>query len=376
MLAKLVSFPTVSSDSNLPLVDFVQEYLASHGIEAHRVPDETGEKASLFAQIGPDVPGGAVLSGHTDVVPVVGQPWSTDPWQMVERDGRLYGRGTCDMKGFNAIGLALVPEMLKAGLTRPIQIALSYDEEVGCEGAPPMIARMREVLPLAATTFVGEPTMMKVVTGHKGSAGMLTRVRGYEVHSSLLHTGVSAIMTAARLITWHSDRMAENAAQASPDCPYVPPYTTLHVGKIRGGTAHNITAKDCSFPSDFRVLPEEDIQDWIDRYTAFAAGVEVEIRAIRPEAAISITAESVVSGCRPEPNGAAETLARALSGDNATNVVSYGTEAGQFQEGGFSTVICGPGSIEQAHQADEYITVAQLAEGEAFVRRLIDHLSQ
>lgn len=375
MLAKLVSFPTVSSSSNLPLIDFVEDYLTSHGIQSHRVPDETGEKASLYAQIGPNVPGGAVLSGHTDVVPVAGQNWSTDPWEVVERDGRLYGRGTCDMKGFNAIGLALVPEMLKAGLKRPIQIALSYDEEVGCKGAPPMIAKIAAHLPRAATTFVGEPTMMKVVTGHKGSAGLETHVRGFEVHSSLVHTGVSAIMVAARLITWHSDRMAENAAQAAPDCPYVPPYTTLHVGIIKGGTAHNITAKNCAFPSDFRVLPEENIRGWIDRYRVYAAELEVQMRNISPDASITIT-DAIVSGCLPEPDGVAETLARALSGDNATNVVSYGTEAGQFQEGGYSTVICGPGSIEQAHQADEFISLAQLNEGEAFVRRLIGHLSQ
>ena len=381
MLARLVGFPTVSRDSNLDLVAFVRDYLAGHGVESRLVHDAERTKANLFAQVGPNVPGGVVLSGHTDVVPVDGQSWTSDPFTMVERDGRLYGRGTCDMKGFDALGLALVPEMLKAGLKRPIQIALSYDEEVGHQGVPSLIEAMGQTLPPAAAVFVGEPTSMQVVTQHKGGCSLTTRLRGHEVHSSLVHTGVSAVMNAARLICWHADRMAENKAEAealgkdAPGILFTPPYTTLHNGMIHGGTAGNITAKDCWFTSDIRCLPSEDGRDWFARYRAECDRVEAAMKAIHPEAGISIDVRLLAPGCRKEVNGEAERIARLLTGDNGEHAVSYGTEAGHFQnEGGYSVCVCGPGSIEQAHQADEFITVAQLDAGEAFVRRLIGHL--
>ncbi|MEX2520838.1 MAG: acetylornithine deacetylase [Paracoccaceae bacterium] len=375
MLEKLVSFPTVSRDSNLPLIDFAEEYLGSHGVSCRRVYDETGAKANLYALVGPETPGGVILSGHTDVVPVDGQDWVTDPFTVTERDGKLFGRGTCDMKGFDALALALVPDMLAAGLKRPVQIALSYDEEVGCRGAPSMIAEMRETMPPASAVIVGEPSMMQVVTQHKGSVGLTTRVRGFEVHSSLMHTGVSAVMTAARLVNWIRERTEENRANADLASPFVPPFTTLHVGVIKGGTAHNITAKDCEFVSDFRVCPPETPTGWLERYEAFVAEVEADMRKIRPEAGIDVTLRVMNPPCMREEGGAAEELARALTGDNGEHVVSYGTEAGQFQEGGYSTCICGPGSIEQAHQPNEYISVAQFEAGEAFMRRLIERLA-
>jgi len=382
ILAKLVSFPTVSRDSNLDLIDWVRAYLAGHGVESHIVPSPKGEpKANLYAQIGPDAPGGVVLSGHVDVVPVDGQAWSTDPFTLTERDGRLYGRGTCDMKGFDALGLALVPEMLKAELKRPIQIALSYDEEVGHQGVPHMIEAMVGKLPKASAVFVGEPTSMQVVTQHKGGCSLTTRVRGFEVHSSLVHTGVSAVMNAARLINWHSERMEENrrAAEAlgedAPGILFTPPYTTLHNGLIQGGTASNITAKDCWFTSDIRTLPNEDGRDWFARYRAECDRVQAEMRAVRPETGIDIEVRLLAPGCRKETDGESERLARMLTGDNGEHAVSYGTEAGHFQnEGGYSVCVVGPGSIEQAHQPDEFIEVAQLAAGEAFMRRLIAHL--
>ena len=383
MLDKLVGFPTVSSASNLPLIEFVRDYLASHGIDSHLTPDETGQKANLHAVIGPAEPGGVILSGHTDVVPVEGQAWSTDPWTVTERDGRLYGRGTCDMKGFQALALALVPEMLAAKMPRPIQIALSYDEEVGCIGAPHMIRRMAREIPPARACIVGEPSMMEVVTGHKGQIGFTTELHGFEVHSSLCHTGVSAVMNAARLIEWLRQRQAENA-EAAASRPaedrasgYVPPYTTLHAGMISGGTASNITAKYCRFSTDIRVVPGEDEQGWIDRYHAAARAVEAEMKAIHPEARIDVTERNFTPACREEEGEAAiaETLCRSLTGDNAHHVVSYGTEAGQFQEEGFSTCICGPGNIEQAHQPDEYLSVDQFQQGEAFLRRLIDRMA-
>ena len=377
MLERLVSFPTVSSESNLDLVFWVKEYLASHGVGTSLEFNEDKTKASLFASIGPAVPGGVVLSGHTDVVPVAGQNWATDPWQTVQADGRVYGRGTCDMKGFDAIVLAHVPQMLAAPLKRPIQIALTRDEEIGCFGAPPLIEKMRRELPPAATVIVGEPTMMKVVTGHKGGSGLSVHVRGYEVHSSILHKGVSAIMTAARLVDWANAVNDENrVAPAAPlAADFDPPWTSLHVGVISGGTAQNITAKDCRFGLEFRCVPGERPSDWRERFTEFAERIEHEMKKISYQAGIDISPWYDVPPLRPEENGKAEQLARRLTGDNDSHVVSYGTEAGQFQEAGYSAVVCGPGHIDQAHQPDEYISVGQMEAGGVFVRRLIEELS-
>ncbi|MCB8836339.1 acetylornithine deacetylase [Aurantimonas sp. VKM B-3413] len=377
MLGKLVGFPTVSSQSNLPLIDFAADYLASHGIVSHRVPNADGGKSNLWATIGPDVPGGVVLSGHTDVVPAEGQPWTSDPFTLTARGDRLYGRGTTDMKGFLAITLALAPEMAAAGLQRPIHLALSYDEEVGCLGAPSMIREMRETIAPPQAVIVGEPTKMQVVTGHKGVMGLEVHVRGKPVHSSVVHEGVSAIMVAARLITWLSERMETNrlaAGNAGGDSLFVPPYTTLHSGRIEGGTAHNITAKDCRFTVDIRTLPSERSGDYLAEFQAFAASLESEMQRVDPASGIDIVRRSDTPACRREVQGEAEALARALTGDNAEHAVAYGTEAGQFQDEAFSTVVCGPGDMEQGHAPDEFITREQLAAGEAFQRRLIERL--
>lgn len=378
MLEKLVSFPTVSRDSNLPIINFIEDYLDSHGVKSFRVYDKTGLKANLYSHIGPDIDGGVVLSGHTDVVPVDGQDWDSDPFQVVEKDGKLFGRGTCDMKGFDALVLAHVPHMLKAGLKRPLQIAMSYDEEVGCLGAPSMIDEMREKLPKASAVFVGEPSMMKVVTAHKGAFGMETHVHGFEIHSSLMHQGVSATMTAARLVEWLRQRFEENMAAIPNDLDalFEPPFTTLHVGVLNGGTAGNITAKDCVFSTDIRCPASQDPIDWYNRYLNFVAEVEADIQKIVPETKIVVTPRLGNPGLVPEENGEAEHLARALTGDNGTHVVSYGTEAGQFQERDYSAIICGPGSIEQAHQPNEFISISQFEAGEAFMLRLIDNLSK
>lgn len=379
LMDRLVGFPTVSRESNLDLIDFVEEYLAGFGVKSTRVPNEDGTKAALYAHVGPQIDGGVVLSGHTDVVPVDGQSWDTDPFKVTERQGRLYGRGTCDMKGFDALALWAVPLALERGIKRPLQIALSYDEEVGCTGAPPMIDHMVSMgLPRADTVLVGEPSMMKVVTGHKGGIGYKLHFRGFEVHSSLAPTGVSAIMMAAKLINWANEVNAENAAKTPSDlaAEFFPPYTTLHVGMISGGTAHNITAKDCHFGFDFRIVPGEDIGAWQARFQAKIAEIEAEMKAIRPEAGITAEQYFHVPGLVPEQEGKAEALVRKLTGENARNVVSYGTEAGQFQERGYSAVICGPGDIAQAHQPNEYITVDQFQQGEAFMRRLVDMLAE
>ena len=378
LMAKLISFPTVSRDSNLPLVDWVESYLDSHGIPAHRVYDETGEKAALFAHVGPDVEGGIVLSGHTDVVPVDGQAWDTDPWTVIEKDGKYFGRGTCDMKGFDALSIWALVEAHHRGVTRPLQLALSYDEEVGCLGAPPMIDRMVETLPKASAVIVGEPSMMNAVTAHKGGLGLNTRIKGYEVHSSLMHTGVSAIMYGARLIEWaNQTNAASAAAEPSPVAAmFEPTFTTVHIGTIEGGTADNITAKDCRFSVDMRVLPDESPERWREIYMEQVAGVVADMKAVHPDTTIEVDTTFWVPGLRPEEDGEAERIVRQITGDNGEHVVSYGTEAGQFQERDYSVVICGPGSIEQAHQPNEFIEVAQFKAGAAFLERMLDTMGR
>ncbi|WP_104017007.1 acetylornithine deacetylase [Roseovarius nitratireducens] len=377
IMARLVGFPTVSRDSNLELVDWVEDYLAGHGITAHRHPDETGQKAALFAHAGPPVEGGVVLSGHTDVVPVDGQAWSTDPFTVTEREGKYFGRGCADMKGFDALAIWALVEAHRRGVNRPLQLALSYDEEVGCIGAPPMIAAMQGVVPRADLAIIGEPTTMQAVTGHKGGLGYDVHVQGYEVHSSLMHRGVNAIMAAAPLIDWANRMNAENRAKEPSDLAamFEPPWTTLHVGQIEGGTAHNITAKDCRFGMDFRVVPGEDPEEWGARFIEEVRAAEAAMQAVRPETRIDARRKFTVPGLRPEEGGVAEALIRQVTGDNASHVVSYGTEAGQFQAAGYSAAICGPGDIAQAHQPDEFITRAQFEAGHGFMRSLVDRLA-
>ncbi|MGI6851844.1 acetylornithine deacetylase [Mesorhizobium sp. 1B3] len=376
MLERLVSFPTVSSDSNLALIDFVKVYLAGCGVPSTLVFNEDGTKANLFATIGPMVPGGVVLSGHTDVVPALEPGWTNSPWALTERNGRLYGRGACDMKGFDALALAAVPDMLAADLKAPIHIALSYDEEVGCIGAHALVERMAETIAEPRAVFVGEPTRMRVVNGHKGLVAFETRVRGHAVHSSRIDTGVSAVMVAARLVTWLEDTMAENSSRPAPGC-FEPPYTTLHCGMIAGGVAGNIVAESCNFITDIRAIPQERPEDFRNRFEHYARTViEPGMKAIAPNSGIVIVDLSAVPGLAPEPNGEAEALALALTGANDTGVVAYGTEGGIFQNAGWSTVVVGPGDIAQAHQVDEYIELEQLDAGERFIRRLIAELAR
>ncbi|MEP3345527.1 MAG: acetylornithine deacetylase [Litoreibacter sp.] len=377
ILDKLVSFQTVSNVSNLDLIDWVEDYLAGHGVSATRVYNDEGNKASLYANVGPSVDGGVVLSGHTDVVPVEGQAWDTDPFTVVEKGGKLYGRGTCDMKGFDALALAAVPMALERGVKLPLQIALSYDEEVGCLGAPPMIAEMRKHLPAASAVVVGEPSMMKAVSGHKGGYGWWIHMHGFEVHSSLMHTGVNAIMYGAKLIEWANQvNDANMSATPSPmAAQFDPPFTTAHTGKIWGGTAHNITAKDCEFGIDFRLVPGDDIETYRAALFERVAEVEAMMQAVVPETRIEINQRFHVPPLQPEADGAAEQLVRRLTGDNASHVVSYGTEAGQFQEKDYSAIICGPGDIAQAHQPNEFLEVSQFKAGLEFMEKLVDHLA-
>ena len=376
ILDQLVSFPTVSRGSNLALIDWLEAYLAGHGIESHRHWNEDRSKAALFAHVGPWVAGGVVLSGHSDVVPVDGQDWTSDPWVVTERDGRLYGRGTCDMKGYVALSVWALVQAHKRGVTRPLQLALSYDEEIGCTGAPPMIATMQQILPQASVAVIGEPSSMGLINGHKGGTGFHVHVKGYEVHSSLLPYGVSAIMEGARLIGWINAKNAEIQARpaSAAAATFHPPFTTLHVGMISGGTAHNITAGDCRFAVEMRVVPDEDITALAAEFEAEAARLDAALKAVNPQAGVTLTRFFNVPGLKPETEGPAEALVRRLTGANAAGVVSYGTEAGQFQDAGYSAVICGPGDIAQAHQVDEYLELSEWQAGQRFMLALLEDL--
>ena len=380
ILDQLVSYPTVSRDTNLPLIDWIEGYLADLGIKAHRMPKRGDpSKEAIFCSVGPHARGGVVLSGHTDVVPVTGQDWSSDPWAVSARDGRLYGRGTCDMKGFDALALHVLQQALACDLKRPVQVALSFDEEIGCAGAPPLIEAMAESgLPKAAIAIIGEPSMMQCVTGQKGSAGFDVHVKGFEVHSSMMDKGVNAVMAASRLIHWANGKNDELRARAPSNVAanFDPPFTTLHVGTVKGGTAQNITAGDCRFGIDWRLVPDEDADRLDGEFRAIVAEVDAAAKAVAPSAGVRLRPFHDVPALMPEENGAAEALVRGITGDNGIHAVSYGTEAGHFQNAGCSAVICGPGDIAQAHQADEFIAVEQFEAGGAFLAKVVESLTK
>ena len=377
MLEKLVAFDTTSRNSNLEFIDAVRGLLADHGVPSRLVHNDDGTKANLLATIGPMVAGGIVLSGHTDVVPVDDQDWRSDPFKVVERKGKLYGRGTADMKSFLAMILAAVGNIDTAKLKVPLHLAFSYDEEVGCLGVPSLIRLLRAELPEPAAVIVGEPTEMKVVTAHKGITGIATVVTGHEAHSSQPHLGVSAVMVAAELISF-LQAMARDAANDGPhDQLFNPPYTTITVNHIEGGTALNILAHHCSFQWDIRALPDDDPLKYIEKFEAFCRESVIPVmRAVSPDCNIETTPRATTPPLKMIPNSAAEELCRAITGDNTPRGVSFGAEAGQFQEAGLATVICGPGSIAQAHQPNEFIAVEQLAAGTRFIDRLVAHASR
>ena len=370
LLERLVAFDTVSRNSNLELIDFVRHWLARYGVASHLVTSDDGEKANLLATVGPMVPGGVVLSGHTDVVPVDGQRWSSDPFRLTERNGRLYGRGTCDMKCFLAIALALVPEM--RGLKRPVHLAFSYDEEIGCRGAPGLIEAIRVRLPPPAAVIVGEPTGMDVVSAHKGIAVLRTVVTGHEAHSSQTHRGVSAVTTAARLIA-HLDDLSRHRAVAGPFAAAIePPQTTIHVGTVHGGTAVNIISRECRFEWDIRAIAEDPPEPIVEAFRRHCAErVEPGMKRIAPGCSVATKVLVEAPPLAHEQANPALELACRLAGVDTTTQVPFAAEAGLFQRAGLASVICGPGSIEQAHQPDEYITLEQVQAGLEFQRRLI-----
>jgi acetylornithine deacetylase len=376
MLARLVAHRTVSSDSNLALIEDVRRYLESYNVASRLVPNADGTKANLVATIGPAVAGGAVLSGHTDVVPVEGQPWSSDPFALVERDGRLYGRGSSDMKGFIACALAAVPDLVRAKLQRPIHLCLSYDEEIGCFGAPHAIELFGRELPQAALCIVGEPTMLRVVVGHKSSWVNRVSIVGREAHSSAPHLGANAIVYMGRFLAFldalQAELRAKGLADAVPGVSFDPPWTTLGIGLIHGGTAANIVARECALTWEFRALPGANPEAIYAQAAAKIAALDAAIKQEAPEASVTMTRYAAIPGLKPEIDGPAAKLALALTGANRTETVAFGTEAGQFQAAGISTVICGPGDIAVAHKTDEYTTRDQLAQCDAFIAKLAD----
>lgn len=373
ILEKLVGFRTISSESNRDLIDWVRDYLAGFGVEAVILPSPDGKKANLYASIGPDRDGGIILSGHSDVVPVADQAWSSDPFQLTEREGRLYGRGSCDMKGFVAAALAAVPEMVKAPLARPLHIAISYDEEVGCLGAPGIIETLGRDRPKPSMAIVGEPTDMKVVSAHKGITVLKVTVTGYSTHSSQTHRGVSAVMMGARLVE-KLDAMARGrAVRPQRGSLFDPPYTTIHVGRFQGGTAVNIIAGHAEFFCDIRTLPEENAEDYRAEFEAwYRADILPVMRQRHPGCDIVTEVICHAPGLQADPESEAERFVRAITGDNGTRLVPFATEAGQFQAAGIATVVIGPGSIDQAHQPDEFVEIAQLDACDAFLRQVID----
>lgn len=374
MLSRLVAFDTVSSKSNLPLIDFVEAYLREQEVRFVRAPNASGDKAALFVTIGPDADGGVLLSGHTDVVPVAGQAWSADPFTLRRDATRLYGRGAVDMKGFDAACLAMIPEFKAAQLSRPIHILLSYDEETTCLGPLDVIARFGADLPRPSAVIVGEPTSMEVADAHKSVATYVTRVRGFEIHSANLHRGVSAVHVACKLVC-ELERLGEELrAAGDPSGRFDPPFSTIHVGVIHGGTARNIVAKDCEFQWEFRALPGAPPNFAYDGLENYCEELRRTIFVGFPDAGVETTIENQVPGLAPQPGSEAETLALRLAKRNATIAVPYATEAGQFQRAGVAAVVCGPGRIDQAHQPDEYIDIAELAACLEFLRGLAQQL--
>lgn len=372
MLERLVAFPTVSDQSNLELIGFVEEYLFGLGVTGRRFPNADGTKAALLVTIGPAEKPGIVLSGHTDVVATQGQEWSSDPFQLTVRDGNAYGRGTVDMKAFSALALAAVPRMLAQPLARPIHLLLSYDEETTCLGSLDAIRAFGTDLPMPLAAIVGEPTMLEVADAHKGVSIFRTIVNGKAVHSSRPDSGANAVLGAALLIAELDQQFDRAIAQGDATGRFDPPYATVHVGPIKGGTGLNIVPDHCEFAWEVRTLPDFAGHPVALRLAHYARETVLP-RLQRGGAGASIDTTMVVDvpGLAPDPGSAAETLALRLAGRNRPVCVSYCTEAGHFQHAGIPTVICGPGSIDQAHKADEFISLDQLVAGDRFMDRLI-----
>lgn len=375
MIERLIGFDTTSYKSNLHFIGFAADLLGSLGAKIRLTYDDSQGKANLFATIGPDDRPGIVLSGHSDVVPVEGQDWSSDPFHARLGENRLYGRGTADMKSFIALCLALAPDFASRRLEIPIHFAFSYDEEVGCIGARRLIHDLGGLAVRPRLCIVGEPTEMKVIIGHKGKKSVRCEVHGKECHSALNHRGVNAVEIAAEMVAFLR-RMQRRIRDDGPfDFGYDPPYTTVHTGVITGGTALNIVPARCGFEFEFRNLPNHDVEYLMAELRAFAQALVPEMLEIDEASGIMFDEHNTTAGLDTAPDDEAAMLARQLSGNNDTEKVSFTTEAGLFHDAGIPAVVCGPGSILQAHKPDEFITFDQIAQGEAFLRRLLDRMS-
>jgi acetylornithine deacetylase len=375
LLERLVGFATVSRDSNLELIRFIEAYLAGHGVESELLYNEEGTKANLFATIGPLKSGGVVLSGHTDVVPVEGQAWTVDPFQLTEKDGRLYGRGTADMKGFIASVLAAVPVFVRRPLLAPVHLAFSYDEEVGCLGVRPMLAKLQKRPYKPRLCLIGEPTELKPVLGHKGKLAMRCEVRGAACHSAYAPYGVNAIEYAAQLIGRLGAIGAELAHPDRHDERFDPPYSTVQTGVIKGGRALNIVPAECEFDFEVRALPDFDAQDVASQLQTYAEEQLLpRMRAVQADTDIKLRPLSAYPGLATSPESEAARLLAILSQSSAFGTVAFGTEGGLFDQVGIPTVVCGPGSMDQGHKPDEFIALEQLNGCDAMLIRLADYL--
>ncbi|SEB82542.1 acetylornithine deacetylase [Burkholderia sp. WP9] len=376
LLERLISFATVSRDSNLEMIEFIRTYLEELGVECELFYNAERTKANLFATIGPREGGGVVLSGHTDVVPVDGQPWTVDAFRLTEREGRLYGRGTADMKGFIASVLAAVPMFIERELKLPVHLAFSYDEEVGCLGVRSMLADLEQRPHKPALCLIGEPTGLKPVLGHKGKLAMRCHVKGAPCHSAYAPYGVNAIQYAARMIS-RLEEIGEQLAQPEHhDERFDPPFSTVQTGVIKGGRALNIVPAECEFDFEVRALPGFNAHTVADQLQTYAeAELLPKMRAVKSDTGIRLQPLSAYPGLATSPDSEAARLLALLSGSTEFGTVAFGTEGGLFEQAGIPTVVCGPGSMDQGHKPDEFVTVEQMRDCDAMLIRLADYLS-
>ncbi|KAB1153196.1 acetylornithine deacetylase [Tenacibaculum aiptasiae] len=376
ILAKLVSFDVLSKQNNLSIANWISDYINQYGVETVYVYNEEKTQASLHCRIGPAVDGGIILSGHTDVVPVKGQPWNTNPFELIEKEGNLYGRGACDMKGYIACFLSVLPQMVKANLSVPIYFAISYDEEIGCLRAPELAEHIKSYYTEKPKyAIIGEPSMMQPIVGQKGILYVETKVNGSQGHSSRIEKEVSAIHESTRLILWLENKMKE-LSQQNRNESFLPPHSTMHVGQIKGGIATNVVAGNTTFQWDVRSIPEDSIMDIVNDYQEYCNELQKEKRKLFPEFKIENTLlHPPVPGLQTSEEASIVKLIAEVTGNTKPSYVAYATEAGQFAEAGFESIICGPGSIEQAHRANEFVSIEQLNLGVQMIENIIKKIS-
>ncbi|MFG5776673.1 acetylornithine deacetylase [Comamonas sp. J-3] len=375
LLAKLVAFPTVSSAPNQALIEFIRDYLAAWGVESELFWNADKTKASLYASIGPAGQGGIALSGHTDVVPVDGQHWTVEPFTLSEKNGKLYGRGTADMKAFIACVLAAVPTLLAKPLQLPVHLAFSYDEEIGCQGVRPMLAELARRPNKPRLCWIGEPTLLQPVLGHKGKLAMRCEVRGAACHSAYAPYGVNAIEYAAQLINKLGDIGRQLTSKHLRDERFDPPYSTLQTGLIHGGRALNIVPQECDFDFEVRALPGFEAQEVADQLEAYAQQILLpQMRAVHTASDIRLQPLSAYPGLATAPDSEAAALLAQICGSQDFGTVAFGTEGGLFAQAGIPTVVCGPGSMDQGHKPDEFVSTEQLQLCDAMLQRLAAHL--